>query len=331
MRVTQVIPSTAGLLRGGLEIQAEKTREALADLGVEVEVYTPLTTELGDVVHFIGTYEAYWPIADQARRRGIPYVCSTVFLPNSTGLSLRLTALRKQIQQTFPKGQRRLFRNAARLITLSEAERRNLRTFFQDLPTMVTIPNGVDARFFAATPDPFRAFIGDDRPFVLMTGRFEPRKNQLTLIRAWKDESTPLVLIGEAADRSYFEHCRREAGSSCQILDPIRYESELLPSAYAAAAVYAMPSTMEVLSLSALEAGAAGTPCVLGDGWGAEEHFGEFARVVPPFAQAKLREAIRSCLAAPPDRDQVRAHFRETYTWPAVAAQLKSLFDQVRA
>lgn len=322
-----------GLVGGGLENQAEATKAALEERGWEVDVHQPLNRTLGDIVHFFGTFDSYWDLARQCQVRGVPYVCSPVFLPPVRGAALSLRALRKRLtDRTIFRGQRKLYEQAARLFTLSRIEQRNLRVYFgEKLAPFVSVPNGVSARFADATPDLFREQMSNDRPVVICTGRLVARKNQLTLIKAMAGIDADLVLYGSLDDRSYVESCRAAAASNVHFLGEVSSDDPTLASAYAAAEVFCQPSRMEVLSLSALEATCAGAKLVLSDSWGAEEFFGQDASYCPADDVGRWRAAIQNALAAPVDRAERRKRYAATYSWPSVAAQIEAQYRQVLA
>lgn len=331
--VTFVVPFAGGLVRGGLEIQAEKTRGALERAGIGVDVLTPETRSTGDLVHFFGAFDYYATLAAELGRRSIPYVCSPVFLPKQTGAKLTLASYRKRIlNQNYPRGQRRLFRGASALITLSSAEDANLAAFFgPKLPPIFHAPNGIDERFFKGDPVLCRKTFGLDKPFVLCTGRIEARKNQLALIEAVRSTQIPLVIVGAATEPDYAEACRQRATANVRILDDLPFESELLPSLYAAAHTFALPSHMEVLSLSALEAAAAGANLVLSDTWGAAEHFGDQAVYVKPTSPSSIRSGIEHAFSEPRPGERQADYYQKRYSWDAVAGSLVEVYSRVAA
>ncbi|MCC7434704.1 MAG: glycosyltransferase family 4 protein [Methanoregulaceae archaeon] len=332
-RVTFVLSLHGGLVGGGLENQAEATKAALEERGWDIEVHQPLNRSLGDLVHFFGTFDSFWDVARQCQARGVPYVCSPVFLPPVQGSALRLRALRKRItDRTSFRGQRKLYEQAAKLFTLSAQEQRNLQTYFGGhLAPFVSIPNGVSEQFVSATPDAFRAAHPFARPVVICTGRLADRKNQLTLIRAVAGLEVDLVLYGPMDDEGYVAQCRAEAGLNVHFLGSLPPGDPMLASAYAAAEVFCQPSRMEVLSLSALEAACGGARLVLSDAWGAEEFFGGDAVYCPSDDVARWRDAIQAALNTSQNREDQRNRYANTYTWPSVAAQIEAQYRQVLA
>ena len=324
-KITYVICYPGGITCGGLEIQAAKTLQALNAQGeVEVDIFTPHTKQLGDLVHFFGNYEYFWEIARLCVDAGVPYVCSPVFLSKRHGFSLKFKALGTRfVEHSYPKYLKRLYEKAQRLITLTKLEEQNLKIYFgNSLPPLVRIPNGVHERFTTATPDLFVETTGIKSPFVLHSGSIEPRKNQHRLIEATRDLDLDVVLIGREAEKAYLEKCRAIAHSRVHFLGELSSDNPLIASTNVAATMFCMPSFAEVLSLSALEAAVTGTPLILSNTWGAEEYFGHFAKYVSPRSVPEIRQALEETLKQAPDRDTQKAHFASRYSWDAVALSL---------
>lgn len=332
-RVTFVLSLHGGLVRGGLEIQAEATQSALHSQGWDVQVHQSMECHLGDLVHFFGTFDGYWDVARQCIERGVPYVCSPVFLPPVHGPALRLRALRKRLtDRTSFRGQRKLYRHAARLFTLTRAEVANLRTYFgSGLAPCVPVPNGVAGMFGTANPDAFRAAHPFDRPIVICTGRITDRKNQLAVVRACQDLPVEVVFFGPTDDAEYLDKCLRESAGNVHVLGTLPANDPVLASAYASAEVFCLPSRMEVLSLSALEAACAGAKLVLSDTWAADEFFGDDALYCSPDDVSCLRDAICAQLERKEDRCARRAHYAERYAWDHVAGLIDAQYRQVLA
>lgn len=100
------------------------------------------------------------------------------------------------------------------------------------------------------------------KDFVLTTGRFEPRKNQLLLFEAARRMPDRLFLcIGKNYEAPFGTLVRRYWPKNVVIL-PHMPETELA-GAYAAARVAALPAWDEVVSLSTLNAAACGASLVL--------------------------------------------------------------------
>ena len=104
-------------------------------------------------------------------------------------------------------------------------------------------------------------------------------------------------------------------------MDHLEPGGELLASAYAGAAAFALPSWVEGAPISALEAAAAGCPLVLGDRAGVREYFGALAAYCEPSDPASIRAAIEAAIAedSPALRERRRALVSERLTVAAAA------------
>lgn len=332
LRISYVTCYPASIMRGGLEIQAERTVRALSQIDdIEMVRFTPETEQLGDLVHFFGTFDYFWDIAEHCVRQGVPYVCSPVYLTGTSGFSMKLRRIRKRyIDRSYPRKLHKLYTQAKLLFANTEAEESNLRNFFgASVPPMVRTPNGIEERFFRATPDLFRSETGIAGPFVLHSGRLESRKNQLSLIQAMAGLDADLVLLGREADDEYVAKCRAASGPRVHYIGELDNNSPLIPSMNAAAALFCLPSFSEVLSLSAFEAAATGTPVILGNTWGAEEYFGSQARYVRPGSISEIRNAIQAALSEPQKRQERRSYFEERYSWTGVAQLMADNYRKV--
>jgi glycosyltransferase involved in cell wall biosynthesis len=197
-----------------------------------------------------------------------------------------------------------------RVVTLSEAEEAVLDAAGVDAAKMERIPNGADVEHMAAgDPDAFKqAFgLGD---YVLCVGRIEPRKNQAVVARALKPLGIPLVLVGHSGNERYLQLVRACGNEKLTWVDRVD-DRELLASAYRGAAAFVLMSWCEGASLSAIEAGAAGTPLILSSLSSELEYFGEFARVLDPGDVEGIRQAVIDELKTPegPDRRKARSSY----------------------
>ncbi len=97
----------------------------------------------------------------------------------------------------------------------SHSERDQMERHFGRSLKALEIPNAVDAELFEPVPE-----VGRESNQVLCVGRIEPRKNQLALIRAIRDTTLELTLVGLPGrfNRRYLRRCRRAAHDRVRIL-----------------------------------------------------------------------------------------------------------------
>lgn len=328
MRVTFAQRPDANLIRGGAEVQVDRTADELRQLGVEVSILTSLDREVGDIVHFFGPWDCHYNTSTSLQKRGVPYVCSPIWSSHHSLSQERRRTLRKRLTGKYPRYLGKLFKGASALIVLTKWEQEHLQVVFDvEDSKFQMIPNGVDPKFWDADPAVFRQAFGVTDEFVLHCGSIYPDKNQLSLIRA-VGESHALLFVGPTLDQDYLRACQEASGPNVKFIGALPNDSDLLPSAYAAAKVFCLPSKFEVLSLAALEAGAAGCKLVLSNSWGGQEHFGGFARYVDYRSEASIASAVEAAWRDTSPRGPQSVHFRP-YSWSSVAAQLKELYEHV--
>jgi glycosyltransferase involved in cell wall biosynthesis len=151
-------------------------------------------------------------------------------------------------------------------------------------PRLVVIPNGVEV---GPRPAPAerareraRLGIGDDELVALFAGRLEPRKEPLAAVEAAtraRRGGDPVVLL--VAGDGPLEAAI--AARASEAVRPLGFRPDIA-SLYAAADVFILPSHVEGMAMSLLEAMAAGLPAIVADVPGSVEAVGEAGIVVPP-------------------------------------------------
>jgi glycosyltransferase involved in cell wall biosynthesis len=329
---------------GGGEVQLRSTVDGLTELGYDARAWQPWDDDIGqgDIVHFFGSRPEFVAAATAARRRGAKVVVSTVTWfdwrntirepgpwPRKLLHAARYAA-RAAVPQ-IPSWRKQLYDTADLLLPNSQAEADQLMRLFHTPQTKIrVVPNGADTRFASADADLFRDRYGLDR-FVLCVGRIEPRKNQLSLVRALAGTGLPLVLIGDVVPghEQYADWCRRYADTDVRFLGRFNASDPLLASAYAACSTLALVSWYETPGLAALEAALTGTPLVLPVGGCCREYFGDQAEYVTPDDLAAIRRAVlRSCER--PRSMKNAALVRETFSWRQVARTTAEAYESLR-
>jgi glycosyltransferase involved in cell wall biosynthesis len=309
---------------GGGEVQLLKYEQYLQASGIRVLRYDTWNPhpqfDEADIVHYFSVQGGSWRFLYHVTAvRRIPLVNSPIIwldIPGKYGLS-EIDAVLKMCDKILPN---------------SQAECRQLSEVFGLSPDLFTpIVNGVDEVFFErADPNIFREKFGLSGPFVLCMGNIEDRKNQLRLIEALSGSGLNLVLAGHEREADYTAKCRAAADSTVLFIGPLEHGSLLQRSAYAAADLLCLPSTLETPGLAALEAAAAGSRLALTSIGCTEEYFGKFAVYLDPYDVNDIRRAVDSALANPKD-PLLPDYVRERYTWKKAAESLCRVYEQVLA
>ena len=330
MRVTLVGRLDAGVAMGGGEVQLFATANALRERGVEVSLWSPGTDDPGDLLHFFGCFGYFDGIDRWVRARGVPTVFTPIFTQRGSVAQMPGKARRhKFISRKFNKGIAELAKNAKAICGTSSWELDKFSAYFgSPLPPLHRLPNGVETRFADGDADAFRREFGIAGDFVLYVGRIERDKGLLSLIEALRGSEFPLVVVGAEGRRRHVDACRRAAGPAVKWIGPIPHASSLMPGAYAACRVFALPSVGETFCLSAAEAVVAGKRVVLGERWNPKENFGEACLPVSD-RPTEIRRAVEQAWSAGPVAEEFRRQFASEMTWERVADRLAEIYDSV--
>lgn len=154
-----------------------------------------------------------------------------------------------------------------RVIIFSELQRELLMRLGVAAERLVVIPNGVDINRYCPGAAQLKLKLGVERLFVYQ-GRIAIEKNVEALLKAWKAVMMPpncrLLIVGEGPLKASMElfYGAEEQGITWWGFEAIEQRRiEILQSAD----VFILPSLVEGLSLSLLEAMACGVACIATD------------------------------------------------------------------
>ncbi len=214
-----------------------------------------------DVVHVSLSFSLLdtWLLA-HCRRAGIPTI-ATVHLPYAPARSGR-----GRVLHALYRFHAHMLSLADRCIALSNAQRDLLVSVGCDPDRIDVLPNGVDTTEISPGPSRIRSRIGG-RFVVGYIGRLDPEKRVLDLVgafrrRRWSDDDR-LVIAGGGSQELRITRIA-EHDPRILMLGPIHDRQECI-DLLRGIDVFVLPSTAEGLSLSLLEAMAAGCAVVATD------------------------------------------------------------------
>jgi glycosyltransferase involved in cell wall biosynthesis len=180
---------------------------------------------------------------------------------------------------------------------------------------------------------------GIEPPYLLYTGTIEPRKNLLTLLRAFHEillttEHRPtLVLCG---GRGWMEEEVFELIAELKLQRLVKCTGYVddadLPALYSACEVFVYPSFYEGFGLPPLEAMACGAPVVTSNTSSLPEVVGEAGVMVNPHDASELARALAQLLRDPVQRDHLRhagLARSKVFSWERAAHETQAVYDQV--
>jgi glycosyltransferase involved in cell wall biosynthesis len=179
----------------------------------------------------------------------------------------------------------------------------------------------------------------DGTPVLLYVGRFTAVKRVPLLVEAYARSgvSAPLVLLGGHPGEWEGEHpaeAVRRTGARNVFLAGWHGHDEL-PSFLAASSVLVLPSVREQFGQVLVEAMACGLPTIAVDAQGPAEivRDGVTGRLVPPDDAAALARALVEAVDDPEGRRRrglaAMEDARERFRWPALAARVADLYDEI--
>ncbi len=240
----------------------------------------------------------------------------------------RLRATRRRETELVHDAQQFVFNAAQKILILSNGEGEILRDEFAVPREKLHLTYyGVNTNYQRGDAERFaREF--QLRDFVFCAARFEDRKNQIGIIRAWRDEKIPLVLAGPAPDPRYLALCKSEATPNVHFVGSL--SPTQIADAGAAARVHVLASWWEEVGLAAMEAGLAGCNLVMTQNGPGREYFGDDCVGCNPADANSIRSAIRAALERPRAL-QLAQKIRGQFSWEQSAAATRDAYDAVLA
>jgi len=322
------------LAHGGAQIQIEQTKKGLEGVGVEVDWLRWWDAgQKADVIHFF--YRPLPAMLKMAAKKGI----KTVFCELLTGVGSRSARKRwaqkiliKVCKRTLPAGFiERLCWDAYQLadasIALTSWEKKLMVEMFSAKPGRVhVVPNGVEDIFFPkAEPKTEKS------KYLICTATITERKRVVELAEAAILAQVPVWVIGDPYSKRepYYKKFVSVVESSKGL---VKYEGGIsdrakMATIYKSASGFVLFSSMESLSLSALEAAAGKCPLLLADLPWARSTFVDgatYCRLGSGEQESRaLKDFYKSIDKAPRAPLPCR--------WSEVGAQLKQIYESLLA
>ncbi|HYH11549.1 MAG TPA: glycosyltransferase family 1 protein [Thermomicrobiales bacterium] len=232
-------------------------------------------------------------------------------------------------------------RAAARVITISEQTASDLVDWLRlDRGKIRVIPLAVAPgirRLSGAELRVFRLRYGQDRPYILVVGTLEPRKNLPMLLRAFAAirDRVPhrLVLVGpEGWLTGELHETIRELGLGDRLVLSGFVSDAELGGWYSAADLVAFPSWYEGFGLPMLEAMSCGAPVLAANTSSLPEVGGDAAAYADPGSQDAWSATLLDLLSDPSERQRLSVAGMtraEHFSWERTARETWDVYREV--
>ena len=310
----------------GVRVVPVKTidRKGLAALSSSYFATLAAIKDRPDVVH----YHAEGPCVPLplARRAGIRTVATI------HGLDWQRAKWGRLASVYIKMGERTAAAKADALIVLSEAN----KAYFKETygREAVLIPNGVDEKAPRGADSIKTRWGLEEGSYLLYLGRLVPEKRPELLIEAFKGLETDkrLVVAGDGSDTSEFERSLHAlAKGDPRILFTGFVSGEPLEELYSNAYAYVLPSDVEGMPMSLLEAMAYGRCCVTSDVPECADVLGGVGLTFRKGDAADLGRVLGEVLADPNEAarlgEAAREHVNSTYDWDSVVERTLALYE----
>lgn len=235
-------------------------------------------------------------------------------------------------------------RFATKIITATEFVKKEVAAHLKVHPDKIAVtPYAPRHNFRPLPPDDTeqtRARLGVEDVFILFVGTIEPRKNLITLLRAFADlirntELRPQLVI--AGQKGWLMDEALGYINSEDIRERIKLTGYVtdrdLRALYSSCAVCVYPSLYEGFGLPPLEAMACGAPVIASDVPSLYEATGKAALLVPPTDVQKLAQGLVEMLR----NEEKRAYFSRAglewasqFTWERTARMTMEVYRKGR-
>ncbi len=232
-------------------------------------------------------------------------------------------------------GEKQAARHADEIIVLS----RNMQRYFLEKYGRKTnyIPNGVRQQNRIPAEEIASCWNLKENAYVLFVGRLVPEKGLMALVKAWKKVVTDkkLVIVGESSDTEEFcRELRAEASDNAHILFTGFVQGKPLQELFSNAYCYVLPSEIEGMPISLLEAMSYGNCCLVSSISECTEVIEDKAVVFEKLNCEDLREKLQMLLDHPEVvsfyKKESAEYITKKYDWDCVVNKTLELYQDKR-
>lgn len=228
-------------------------------------------------------------------------------------------------------GERTAAKYADEIIVLSES----MRQYFQEKYGRSThfIPNGIEYGEPVSAQEITEKYGLHKNDYVLFLGRIVPEKGVHYLIEAFSKLNTnkKLVIAGGASDSNeYYQHIQQMANQDSRVILTGFIQGQALKELYSNAYIYVLPSDLEGMPMSLLEAMSYGNCCLTSDipecAEVVEGHAATFHHGSVESLRKKLQELLENDDLVQRYKANAADYIVDKYNWDDVTDQTLNLY-----
>lgn len=228
-------------------------------------------------------------------------------------------------------GEKNAVKYADKIIVLSE----NVQHYFKDTYGRDTefIPNGINKPLIREANIIRKKYGLEKDGYILFLGRLVPEKGISYLVNAFKEVKTDkmLVIAGGSSDTDeYMQELQQLAKADERILFTGFVQGKILDELYSNAYIYTLPSDLEGMPLSLLEAMSYGNCCLTSDIKECTEIIGNHGVTFKKSNVADLKEKLQALCNAPANvqnyKDKAACYICHKYDWDVVVNRTLNLY-----
>lgn len=228
-------------------------------------------------------------------------------------------------------GEKMAAKYADEIIVLSESVQRYFKETY-DRNTKF-IPNGVNKPEIKKINIIKEKYKLEKEKYILFLARIVPEKGLDYLIDAYKKVNTDmkLVIAGGASHTSdYYEHIQKKASQDSRIVMTGFVQGEELEELFCNCYIYCLPSDIEGMPISLLEAMSYGRNCLVSDIEENVQVCGKYATKFKKSNTENLKEKLEQCLNGKNrfKRDEISNYILNKYNWDEITKKTEELYTK---
>lgn len=242
-----------------------------------------------------------------------------------------------QVRKGYTGQQKELLKNADYILPNSELEMKSIKEELFNSENVKLkydiVYNGIENIIYEESTRILDWLkINEIKDFVLCSGRIEPRKNQLTVIQALKNDEIKIVFAGalNKMHHSYSKEFLKQVRQNRNLfyIGEVKRDEIMTLNKYAKVSVLA--SWFETTGLVGLESGITGCNVVVTEKGYAREYYREYAWYCNPESLPSIRDSVISAYNAPRGSKQLEEHIQQMgLTWEQAAKKTAEIYKKI--